>query len=166
MSGNVKTLNHGHLFSINALANETGKHWNQVKRALRDIPADGELNGKAAWYLSTALPPLAALMNSDSGNGIATALEDMSAKDRFDYIRSERELIGLQKDTQTLAPESEVRQEFAILVHSFIKALDTLPDILEREANLSPKQAELMQRICDATREKLYQKHTADDDDE
>jgi hypothetical protein len=46
----VKTL-----WSINALATELDRDRRTVAKALANVPADGRLSGKPAWFLDTAL---------------------------------------------------------------------------------------------------------------
>jgi phage terminase Nu1 subunit (DNA packaging protein) len=58
------------LFSLNGLAVELNRSRRHVAKALREIPADGELAGKPAWFLSTALTAL---------NGHPDGAEDSAA---------------------------------------------------------------------------------------
>jgi hypothetical protein len=55
------------LWSISALAVELERDRRTVAKFLRGVPADGQLNGKPAWYLQTAL---SALNNSNQTVGL------------------------------------------------------------------------------------------------
>jgi hypothetical protein len=52
------------LWSINALATELDRDRRTVAKALANVPADGSLSGKPAWFLDTALRALRADVDS------------------------------------------------------------------------------------------------------
>lgn len=143
----------GSLWSINALAEEFGTGWNQVKRALRDVPADGKIKGKPAWRVGTAAPYLVQPPGESGGNKDP---DKMDPKDRLDWVKSERELMKLRAESGQLVSVDEYRDALASVCKLFITALDTLPDVLEREAGLTPKQTERTQATCDSAREEIY----------
>ena len=42
------------------------------------------------------------------------------------------------------------------MAKAIIQAIDTMPDILEREAGLTGAQAEVVTEVCDRIREQMY----------
>jgi hypothetical protein len=64
------------LWSISAIAVETGRDRRTVAKALNGVPADGAIDGgHSGWHLSTALAALAALDGpARSRNGLAEGL--------------------------------------------------------------------------------------------
>lgn len=145
----------GALWSINALAEEFGTGWNQVNRALKGVPPDGEIKGKPAWKVSTAAQYLVKPIGGDADG--PKSFEDMDPKDRLDWVKSERELMKMREEAGMLLSIDDHRDGLANMAKLFVTALDTLPDVLEREAGLSPKQTERAQRVCDKAREAVYE---------
>ena len=65
------------LYSINGIACELGRDRRTVARALRDIGPDGEVSGRKAWRLTTALRALDRVERMRSSNG-GSAYDDDS----------------------------------------------------------------------------------------
>jgi hypothetical protein len=59
------------LFTLNSLAVELSKDRRTIARALRHVRADGEIDGRRAWYLATAIDALNRVegTRSNAGNG-------------------------------------------------------------------------------------------------
>jgi hypothetical protein len=64
------------LHSIESIAVETGRDRRTIARALRDVPGDGQIRGKPAWKLATAIH---ALDRRSGGSGSAVTREDTDA---------------------------------------------------------------------------------------
>jgi hypothetical protein len=58
------------LHSIESIAVETGRDRRTIAKVLREVPPDGELKGRPAWYMKTALQRL----NRRLGGGGTTAV--------------------------------------------------------------------------------------------
>ena len=86
--------------------------------------------------------------------------------DRLDRAQEQARLWKTQRLTKELdnaererklVPVGEVEAEFAFLVKTFTGFLEQLPDVLERDANISGAAVERLQQIVDRERERLYQ---------
>lgn len=75
------------LFSIEALAVELGRDRRTVAKALRGFPCDGELNGRPAWRLQTALRALRARDDVAVGGEPALAEMERLVEDLQDQLR-------------------------------------------------------------------------------
>lgn len=80
----------------------------------------------------------------------------MDPKDRLDYYRSERERLKMEQETGDLIPAVEVERVAAEVLKSIAQTLDTLPDVLERDAGISPDAVLVVQRVIDAARESMF----------
>ena len=144
----------GALWSLSALAQEFGVGWNVIKRRMTGVSPDGDIRGNPAWRISTAAPHLCEPVADEEG--VEIDLDAMDPKDRRDWIASERDLNKLRLEAGDLIPADEVREELATLVKATVQVLDTLGDVLEREASLSGEQVEVVSEIVDRLREQLY----------
>lgn len=153
----------GSLWSINALAQEFGTGWNQVDKALRGVPPDGEIRGKKAWKVSTAAPFLVTPPSTSDEEG-EKSLDDMDPRDRLDWVKSERELMKMRVEAGELVPVDQHIAEVSRLAKLAARTIETLPDLLERSAGLTAVQVEKVTQVCDAAREDLYQSTSSSDD--
>lgn len=80
----------------------------------------------------------------------------MTPKDRLDHYRAERERLKLEQETGSLIPAAEVESVTAEAMKTLAQTLDTLPDVLERDAGLSGETVQIVQRVIDAARESMY----------
>ncbi|EGG4263582.1 DUF1441 family protein, partial [Salmonella enterica] len=71
------------------------------------------------------------------------------------WFQSEMTRIELEKEMRTLIPASEVLSVYAVMAKTVVKTLETLPDLLERDAALPPDALEMTQKIIDQLREDL-----------
>lgn len=73
-------------------------------------------------------------------------------RERDWFYSSEKSRIAAERESGMLCPAPDVEQEYRALVAPMAQMLETLPDLLERDADLSPHQIELVRRICDDER--------------
>ena len=64
--------------------------------------------------------------------------------------------MKLEKEMRALVPVEEVHREMSRLAKSVASALDSLPDMLERDAGLPPDAIDLVEGITDTLREQMY----------
>ena len=145
----------GSPWSISALGNEFGLHFNTVKRLITGVMPDGEIRGNAAYRIRTVAPFLADRAETEETN--VQDLDSMSAKDRRDWVASERDLNKLRAEAGELCLAEDVREELATMAKVIVQAIDTMPDILEREAGLTGAQVEVVTEVCDRVREQMYE---------
>ena len=80
----------------------------------------------------------------------------MTPKDRLDHYRAERERLKLEQETGSLIPAAEVESVTAEVMKTLAQTLDTLPDVLERDAGISGEAVQIVQRVIDSARESMY----------
>lgn len=98
----------------------------------------------------------------DTNLGVKTDPDRMTPRERNEHYRAEREKTRHLADIGQLVPAADVDREMGILVKTVAQALDTLPDILERDCGLPPRAIERSQRVIDEVREGMYLQLTAD----
>lgn len=76
--------------------------------------------------------------------------------ERRAWYQSENERLEVERKKGQLVPASTVEAEFAVLIKGMVQRLDTLADVLERDAALTPGQVEIVQRTVDSVREEMY----------
>ncbi len=83
--------------------------------------------------------------------------DHMSPKDRKDWYDGEKRRREIQVEDRELIPSSDYEQEYSRMIKLVAAGLETLPDILERDAGLDRKQMDPAFRVVDGLRESLYQ---------
>jgi Protein of unknown function (DUF1441) len=73
-------------------------------------------------------------------------------------IQVQRDLARLKEDMRDLLRQSDVERRFAEFVTTVAMFLDTLPDILERDAGISGDVVERVQAAIDKLRAELHAK--------
>lgn len=78
------------------------------------------------------------------------------------WYQSENERLKFEEKIKQLIPAHEFARELSMLAKTVAAGLDSLPDMLERDAGLSPASIERVQHVIDALREEMYQAAVAD----
>ncbi len=76
-------------------------------------------------------------------------------KDRLDWYKGQNEKIKFEREVQQVIPREDVSKEFAHVVKSCVRTIETLPDILEMKCNLAPDVLEVIELECDNARDEL-----------
>ena len=84
--------------------------------------------------------------------------------ERRAYYQGELDKLKLQVERGELVPSFEVEAQMARLFKLITRALDTLPDILERDVGMTNRQLERMDRLLDELRTALYGEIAGDPD--
>tara|TARA_R110000772_G_scaffold48089_4_gene109902 strand:+ start:80890 stop:81396 length:507 start_codon:yes stop_codon:yes gene_type:complete len=161
--GEVNRLADVYNWNITRIADAFNMDRGTVRRRIRDagvLPA-GTRNGVSVYALRDIGPALFGEVISANGAGP----EDMIPTDRKAWYQSENERIKLEKEMRLLVPVEEVHREMSRLARSVAGGLDTLSDILERDAGLSPEVIEVVQDSTDALREQIYNLVVEDEPD-
>ncbi len=88
---------------------------------------------------------------------------DLPPMERRAYYQSENERLKVESTIGQLVPAAEVEADYAELVKKVVQFFDTLPDVLERKAGLTPEQVVKVQDECDRVRQSMYEGITDDD---
>lgn len=83
--------------------------------------------------------------------------ERLPPKDRKDWYDGEKRRREIQESDRELIPAHKYDTELSRAIKIMAAGLETLPDVLERDAGLQPKQLEPVFRVVDGLRETLYQ---------
>ncbi|BDE02990.1 TPA: DUF1441 family protein [Pasteurella multocida] len=86
---------------------------------------------------------------------MSTDVGSLTPLDRKAFWQSENERLKYERDTGELIPAFEVAQEMSALAKAVVQTLETLPDILERDAALQPKALMRVQQIIDDLRDQM-----------
>lgn len=119
-------------------------------------PASIERNAPL-YKLSDVAPALFGATSTGGGDfGGYGSPDGMPPKERKDWFDSENSRLKYERELRTLCPEDEVAREMSALIKSVINPIDGIIDTLERKADLSPRQAAIIQAEMDAIREQMY----------
>lgn len=160
----VKRLEEAYNWNITRLADAFDLDRGTVRRRLREagvVPA-GARNGANVYALKDAGPAMFGDTVSHGGGDP----DELPPQDRKAWFQSENERIKFEKDLRLLVPVEEAHLEMSHLAKAVASGLDSLADMLERDAGLPPDAIELVERTTDALREQMYQAIIVDDSEE
>ncbi|MCX4025180.1 DUF1441 family protein [Endozoicomonas sp. SM1973] len=104
-------------------------------------------------YPSDVVGPV--LFNAANGNSLKP-IEQMTPRERNEWYRSENEKLTLLEREKKLVPVEDVRRELHQVVSTVNQQLETLPDQLERNCQLSSEALSQVQVVTDGIRQSLY----------
>ncbi len=81
--------------------------------------------------------------------------EVMLPKDRKDWFQSENERLKFELAEGQLCEVDDVARQMALMAKAVVQVLETLPDVLERDCGLQPKQVARVQSSIDDLRDQL-----------
>ena len=160
----INRLEEAYNWNITRLADAFGLHRDTVRKRLKEggvLPA-GTRNGANVYALKDAGPALFGETLSASGDDP----DELLPQDRKAWYQSENERVKLEKEMRLLVPVEEAHREMSRLAKAVASGLDSLADMLERDAGLPPEAIELVEQTTDALREQMYQAIIDDDDGE
>ncbi|MFY0992719.1 DUF1441 family protein [Halomonas sp. C05BenzN] len=160
--GEVVSQERAYHWSINRIAEAIGRDRRTVARVIRDssIPPAGTLRGNPVYRLADVVDAITARQGEATG---APDVGDMHPQDRKAWYQSENERIKLERELRNLVPAEEVQQEMSRLAKAVASSLDSLADMLERDAGLPHEAIDLVEQTTDALREQMYQAIINDD---
>ena len=127
--------------------------WIQRGAPVRQRGAKG-----VAWELDLLELAIWRYGNQQSdGDGEAFNPDKLDPKQRKDWYDSEYRKSQLMERNGELIPVLDYQREMAGVVKTLVSGLQTLPDILERDAGLTGEAVVRAQSVIDALRERLHQ---------
>jgi hypothetical protein len=160
----INRLEEAYNWNITRLADAFDLDRGTVRRRLREagiVPA-GSRNGANVYALKDAGPALF----GDSVNYGSADPDELSPQDRKAWYQSENERVKLEQEMRNLVPVEEAHREMSRLAKAVASGLDSLADMLERDAGLPPEAIEMVEKTTDALREQMYQAIIDDDGDD
>ena len=151
----INRLEEAYNWNITRLADAFGLHRDTVRKRLKEagvVPA-GSRNGANVYALKDAGPALFGETMAASGYDP----DDLPPQDRKAWFQSENERVKLEKDMRLLVPVEEAHREMSRLAKAVASGLDSLADMLERDAGLAPEAIEMVEQVTDNLREQMYQ---------
>lgn len=159
----INRLEEAYNWNITRLADAFNLDRGTVRRRLREsgiVPVSTR-NGANVYALKDAGPALF----GESFSGASDNPDELSPQDRKAWFQSENERVKLEQELRQLVPAEEAHREMSRLAKAVASGLDSLADMLERDAGLPPEAIELVEKTTDALREQMYQAVIADDDE-
>lgn len=112
-----------------------------------------------------ALSDIGSALFGESGRVAGGVNLDDFPDARKAWYQSENERLKFEKEIRQLIPADEFARELSVLAKTTAAALDSIPDMLERDAGLAPEAIGRVQMTIDALREQIYQAVVADVED-
>lgn len=135
--------------NINQIAELTGLHRQTVSQRVAGLTPSLGSNSKLKLYSlrDLILTGLAEKMTAD--------VDSLSPMDRKAFWQAENERLKYEEKTGELIPASEVALEMGTMAKAVVQTLETLPDILERDCGLQPKELIRVQQVIDDVRDQM-----------
>jgi len=136
------------------------------EQRLQALARDGVIP-KAKWGKYALAPAVHGYIKylrdtGSDGEDAQTNPEKLEPFKRRAHYQAELDKIRLQRDRGELVTATEVERCYAEVFGLLGQALETLPDILERDAAATPAQLVVIEATIDKVREQLYQRLIGD----
>lgn len=135
--------------NINQISELVGMHRQTVSQRIAGLTPSIGSNQKLKLY---ALPDLIRLGLQEK---MTADVDSLSPMDRKAFYQSENERLKFEEKTGELIPASEVALEMGTMAKAVVQMLETLPDILERDCGLQPKEVIRVQQVVDDIRDQM-----------
>ena len=157
----ISALKEAYHWNITRIADAFNLHRDTVRKRLRAagvVPA-GQRGGASVY----ALADVGSALYSDMIGAAGSDPDDLLPQDRKAWYQSETERVKLEQQLRLLVPVEDAHREMSRLAKAVASGLDSLADMLERDAGLAPESIQLVEQVTDALREQMYQAVIADD---
>lgn len=154
----VQKISDGDLFSISRLQRLTGMDRRTIAKRLADVMPAGIRAGHPVYSLKDVGPALYAPTEQLSIDDP----DKLSAKERLDWYKGETEKRKLQERDGELVQAAEVEREFSDLIDLMVTTIESLPDILERDAGIDGAAVTRAHEVIDDLRHRLFMRARED----
>lgn len=137
--------------NINQISELVGMHRQTVSQRVAGLTPSMGSNQKLKLY------SLSDLLRLGLQEKMTADVDSMSPMERRAFWQAENERLKYETSTGELIPAFEVAQEMSILAKAVVQQLETLPDILERDCGLQPKDLIRVQQVIDDVRDQMAQ---------
>lgn len=144
-------------WSISRLAVEFGMDRRTISALVEGVQPAGTERGNAVYSLRDVAVPISKWLQGQPGQVTLASGEEVDPKslpprERDWFYSSEKSRIAAEREARLLCQSFAVEQELRKLAAPVAQMLETLPDLLERDAGLAPEQIALVREIVDAER--------------
>ena len=139
------------LLSKSQIAQAWGVSRDTVTRLIQDVAADGQKAGHDAWSIRTAATKLAPYdlgICAEDATGKKDP-EQMPAKERKDWYDGEDKRLIVAAKKRELISTDEMSESLIMVFDALKTFVVTLPDVLERDADLEPEKVQYLITRCD-----------------
>lgn len=107
------------------------------------------------WIVDLAIATHGGRSGIAKGGEVSDPMK-LPASQRDAWFRSEGRRLELEERAGRLGSVEEFAREFGDAARDFAQFLDTLPDVLERDANMTPEQVDVMHDTLREERQRLH----------
>ncbi len=153
----VSKAENGICLSVQAFARELKccrKHLGEKIKATGLKPAGTGQTGHPTYRMADVFEVL--LNEALQKVAVSDDPSQWSPRDRLDHYRAENERIKLETAQRRLIPIEQYEDTLSTAFKSLALGLETMPDVIERDAGLTGCEVDIMQRIIDSQRQMLY----------
>lgn len=150
-NGVVRDIN-GLTVSLSGLSLEFGIARETVARrlAFAGVGPGGESSGHPVFRLG---PAARALVMAELPDGAGAGNpEEMKPQDRKAWYQSEKDRLAVEQQQGVLVVADDCRKQMAQIVMATVHTLDTLEDVLERDAGMDLDQLKVVARVIEQAR--------------
>lgn len=164
--GEVLNTQDAYSWSISRIAEAIQKDRRTVAKLIQEagIPPAGTRRGNPVYALGDVFDALDRGSRPPVAGGID--VNELLPQDRKAWFQSENERIKLEKELRHLVPDHEMAREMSRFAKNIAAALESLPDVLERDAGIEGEALDVVQRVADEFREQMYRDYIGGDDDD
>ena len=139
---------------LGRLAAEFGMSRDILRRVLAEsaVGPVGQRGGHPVYRLADA--HRAVIAQSSPG--------ELNPHSRLALARAIQTEDAIRARRRELLERADAEAEMAGIIKAAVQFAESLPDVMERDCNLTPAQVARMESLIDALREELYQRLTAD----
>tara|TARA_R110002096_G_scaffold5948_2_gene27316 strand:+ start:9962 stop:10456 length:495 start_codon:yes stop_codon:yes gene_type:complete len=155
MAGEINNIADAYNWSVSQFARAFSLDRRTVTRRIEEacISPAGKKNGHPTYALkdgARAIYSEQISFNPDHDPAL------LPPTDRKAWYQSENERVKLEVQLRSLLSSHEVHREMSQLAKAVTTTLDSLPDILERDCDLSPEAVLMVQDSVDSLRDQMY----------
>jgi len=144
-----------YLLNVTQLGEAFNFHRDTIRKRLNiaGVKAVKVVKNAPVYAIKDAAP---AILQTTHSTGSDFDPDSLLPGERKAWFDSENARLNFEEACGNLCESHEVARGFAECFKALVNPLDSLPDLLERKANLQPEQAEIVSRLVDSVRESMY----------
>lgn len=150
--GDVVSHKDGDLWSVSRLASAFDMDRRTVSKRLEGVGSAGERNRHPVYHIKVASKAIWQVGRAGGGSPLDL---DQFPEARKCWYQSENERLKFEQTIGQLIYASDAHRAMATMVKAMAAGLDSLPDLLEREADLPSEGTAIVISLVDGMRETM-----------